>query len=73
MVNWKKLSGNFDKYVLAAFAGGEISGRTFYSWHKNTVTGGEARNLIRDRGVTYARRLARKALRRRGVDINVSK
>ena len=72
MVNWKKLSMSFDKYVLAAFAGKEISGRTFYSWHKNTASGGEARKLLHSRGVTEARRLARKALRRRGVDINVS-
>lgn len=73
MVNWKKISGSFDKYVLAAFAAGDISGRTFYGWHVNTETGGEARNLLRNRGVTYARRLARKALRRRGVDVNVTK
>jgi hypothetical protein len=73
MVNWKSLSGSFDKYVLAAFAAKEISGRTFYNWHRNTETGGEARSLLRNRGVTVARQLARKALRRRGVDIDVTK
>jgi len=73
-VNWEKLTNTNDKsdlIVLFGFASKLFSGREFYEYHANTDTGGEARNLLRTRGVTVARQLARKALRRRGVDITV--
>lgn len=71
MINWNKLlRTDNDKIVLREFASGAYSGRTLYHWYANTSSGGVARNLLRDHGVTYARRLARKALRRRGVSID---
>jgi len=54
---------------VARFANGKMSGREFYNVFRNTELGGEARSLLRNRGVTYARRLARKGLKRRGVSV----
>ena len=56
-----------NKSSVAKFATGKMSGRDFYNVFRNTDLGGEARSLLRNRGVTYARRLARKGLKRRGV------
>lgn len=72
MIKWDSLSANkFSTVMLLAFASKLVSGRSFYSLHVNTENGGEARKLLRNHGVVYARRLARKALRRRGLDISV--
>lgn len=72
MINWNKLADDtMSKLVLIGFASKALSGRQLYDWHRNTVSGGEARQLLHSRGVTSARQLARKALRRRGVDIHV--
>jgi len=51
---------------MKSFATGEMSGRTLYSQFANTESGGAVRQLLRQHGVTYGRRLARKALTRRG-------
>ena len=53
--------------MVSAFAHGEMSGRDFYSHFANTKSGGIVRNLLRVNGVVYSKRLARKALSRRGV------
>jgi len=41
-----------------------------YSAFSNTKNGGTVRNLLRTHGVTYSKRLARKALKRRGLEKN---
>ncbi|HIJ11858.1 TPA: hypothetical protein HA278_07405 [Candidatus Woesearchaeota archaeon] len=53
--------------TVTEFAHGEMSGRDFYSRFANTEGGGIVRNLLRDHGVVYSKRLARKALSRRGA------
>lgn len=53
--------------VVSNFAEGNISGRQFYSKFANTDSGGTARTLLREHGVTQARSLARKALSRRSL------
>ena len=67
MVNWTGILSN-KKRVMAVkqFATGESSGRELYSSFANTEGGGEVRTLLRENGVSYSRRLARKALKRRG-------
>lgn len=52
--------------AVKQFAAGESSGRELYSSFANTEGGGEVRTLLRENGVSYSRRLARKALKRRG-------
>ncbi len=44
----------------------EGTGRELASSFANTESSGEVRTLLRTHGVTYGRRLARKALKRRG-------
>jgi len=61
--NWKSLI-DFDQATVEEFAQGDLSGRAFYDRFRNTEVGGEARSLLRNRGVVYARRLARKSLKR---------
>lgn len=61
MTNWNSL----DYISLARFANGTLSGRSLYARYKNTDNGGVVRNLLRENGVDKARRLAKKALRRR--------
>ena len=53
--------------TVTEFAHGEMSGRDFYSRFANTETGGIVRTLLRNHGVVYSKRLARKALSRRGA------
>ena len=61
------LSCKQDMKTVSEFARGEMSGRGFYSQFANTENGGIVRNLLRNHGVVYSQRLARKALSRRGV------
>jgi hypothetical protein len=51
--------------VLVAFAHGIISDKKFYSQFKSTEHGGMIRNLLREKGVDNARKLALRALQRR--------
>ncbi len=51
--------------VLVAFAYGIISDKKFYSQFKSTEHGGMFRNLLREKGVNNARKLALRALQRR--------
>ena len=53
--------------TVTEFAHGDMSGRDFYAQFANTDSGGIVRNLLRVNGVVYSKRLARKALSRRGV------
>ena len=53
--------------TVTEFANGEMSGRDFYSRFANTENGGIVRTLLRNHGVVYSKRLARKALSRRGA------
>ncbi len=62
LLNSKK---NVNKVV--GFAEGQMSGKDFYSHFSNTAGGGVVRGLLRDHGVVNSRRLARKALSRRGI------
>lgn len=52
------------------FAIGVISGREFYDRYRNTPLGGKVRNLLRLRGVTRARELARRAAKRAANRMN---
>ena len=71
MINWTQLlSKTTNVKAVTKFAEGKTSGTEFYSSFAGTKSGGTARYLLREHGVTYARRLARKALRRRGVSVN---
>jgi len=53
--------------TVSEFANSEMSGRDFYSRFTNTERGGIVRELLRSHGVVYSKRLARKALSRRGA------
>lgn len=64
---WNKLTANGLRNITAGFALGTISGREFCREAQFHNVGGSARQLIDTYGVTYGRRVARKALRRRGV------
>lgn len=66
MIDWTTLISK-DKRSVINFANGNLSGGDFqqiFSGNPNP-----ARGILRNHGVTYGRRLARKALRRRGVSI----
>ena len=67
MVNWNGiLSSTNNVKTVQKFATGSTTGQELYSEFSNTPSGGEVRTLLRTHGVTYSRRLARKALKRRG-------
>lgn len=69
-MNWNALTTNSSQVdLLRMFAEGQVSGRQLYDVYKYTETGGIVRNLLRDKGVLEARRLARRALNRRSVKI----
>lgn len=69
MINWKLLldSVNSEVYMLEKFALGEASARNLTALFAHTEFAGEFRNLIRNNGVDMARKLTRRALRRRGL------
>lgn len=69
-MNWNALTSNSSQVgLLREFAEGRVSGRQLYEVYKNTKLGGIVRNLLRDKGVLEARRLARRALNRRSVKV----
>ena len=53
--------------TMKSFATGEASTRSVTEKFANSAHAGEFRKLVRENGTTYARRLARKALRYRGM------
>ena len=59
-VNWSKLNS----VDVIMFANGAMSGRSLYKRYKNTEVGGMVRNMLRDRGVDGARKIAQHAKRR---------
>ena len=61
------LSNKQNVKMVAEFAHGEMAGRDFYAHFANTESGGIVRKLLRSHGVVSSKRLARKALSRRGV------
>ena len=61
MKNWSII----DSITLSCFANGLLTGDQLYSKFRNTEHGGAVRNLLREKKVNGARRLARMALRRR--------
>lgn len=67
-INWSLLVRELGQGTIEDFANGNISGRELYNdaldWHMGDASA-EVRNLLRDRGVAEARKLARKALSRR--------
>ena len=70
-VNWNLLLDE-RRSVLSAiqkWAVGSTTTREVSSSLTNTQFSGEFRKLVRNNGTTYGRRLARKALRYRGVSI----
>lgn len=66
MTNWTKLI-NSNKDAVLDFATGKLSSTSFqkqFSGRENP-----ARVAVRNYGTLYARRLARKALRHRGISV----
>jgi hypothetical protein len=59
-VNWSKLNS----VDVIMFANGAMSGRSFYKRYANTPSGGMVRNMLRERGVDGARKIAQNAKRR---------
>ena len=53
--------------TMKSFATGEASTRSVTEKFANSAQAGEFRKLVRENGPKYARRLARKALRYRGM------
>jgi hypothetical protein len=71
-MNWSKvLSSPNAQHYLTAFATGQASGSEIQEYLSTDRVGfcTNIRNFVRQRGVAEARRVARKALRRRGVQI----
>ena len=65
--NWSKIHWVLGTDALRYFADGELSGRKLRQAARFTAVGGDVRDLLFERGVTYARTLTRKALKRRGL------
>tara|TARA_Y100000356_G_scaffold132763_1_gene138630 strand:- start:276 stop:482 length:207 start_codon:yes stop_codon:yes gene_type:complete len=67
MIDWGTILSNKTKVkAVQKFAHSEGTGKELTSTFANTEGSGEVRTLLRTHGVTYGRRLARKALKRRG-------
>jgi len=67
MVNWNTLiSTPQTRSLISGFSTGSVSGRQLTTAATNTPAAGEVRKLLRSGGVTRARSIARKALKRRG-------
>lgn len=65
-VNWD----GFKIGDVEAFASGKMSANEFYDSYKGTEMASDARFLVRNRRAQYARRTARKALKRRNILVN---
>lgn len=65
VTNWSLISAVAGLSTVKSFATGEISGKQFYSNVVGTDASGVVRTLLREHGTAKARRLARKAIRRR--------
>jgi len=66
--NWGTLLGTKKSVsYVKQFSSGKMSGRSLYSKYANTENGGVVRGLLRTHGVESSRKLAKKALFRRGL------
>ena len=66
--NWELLLSNRqNRTTMKRFATGQYSSQAVTKAFAYTDQAGEFRKLVRSNGTTYARRLARKALRYRGI------
>lgn len=66
--NWSAMVRDLGRTTLANFANGSLSGRGLYDLaldYGSAETRSAVRNLLRNRGVSEARQLARKAVSRR--------
>ncbi len=63
--DWSDIVSELGQTTVREFANGVISGRELYDNAIYSPVGGEVRRLLRERGVSEARQLARKALSRR--------
>lgn len=70
-VDWHQLleSNRNVQRIIKNWSTGSMTTRDVSSQLANTDFSGEFRRLVRNNGTTYGRRLARKALRYRGVSI----
>ena len=68
MVDWNKVIDVAGENTVVEFAAGELPGNLLTELVSFTSASGEVRNLLRNRGVQEARRLARKAMTRRGYE-----
>ena len=67
MVDWSSVLSNRSKVrAVKKFATGGATGSDLTTSFANTEDSAEVRTLLRTYGVVYSRRLARKALKRRG-------
>ena len=67
MIDWSSVLSNKTKVrAVKKFATGDATGSDLTTSFAKTEESGEVRTLLRTHGVTYSRRLARKALKRRG-------
>lgn len=69
MINWSQINDAVGQSTLKSFANAEKSGKELLRDASKAGVRSIVDNILREHGVTYARRLARKALRRRGVAI----
>ena len=68
MMKWNKVI-DADLQYVKSFAVGSLSGRELYNRAMECGYSAAVRMGLRKHGVVYLRRLARKALRRRGVNV----
>jgi hypothetical protein len=74
MVNWSNVLSDFTgRRAVVKFASGELSRDNLlkvFSAGKNREANTEVRQLVRSRGAQNARRIAREALKRRGITVD---
>lgn len=68
-INWQSLIDQGPRNMIKDWAGGQVSTKLVIEVLTGTTKAGEFRKLVRTHGTTYSRRLARKALRRRGISV----
>lgn len=69
MVKWNDVIEITGIQPIVEFASNKLSGKKFEKMVRFTDISGSVRNLIRENGVNKARNIARKALRRRNVQV----
>lgn len=69
MVQWNKVLETVGLQDVVDFASEKMSGKNFEKSLRFTEVSGEVRNLIREKGVVEARKITKKALRRRNVQV----